>query len=302
MRALQFFTPEEFALEKEWLKIRDMLLGDNYTEQNVEQALHLATQCQHKHAQYLTRIFKDKEVTTKQEARKVFLSQPPDDAIALCFSEIVGLCRVDYNYTRIKRSADFGFIYAFSFLSEDWEGEKQFAQRERSGFLWRARFFYEKGNQVLARNLYEIAAEIGCTQSMIEIGIRFNRDDPTVWIWFGKSFSAKNYQPFLAYSLDYINLLFKHGKAQNPCCIFQIGRTLKQRTDLDKRTVCERILPRGYDFNVAVFAIEHYNRQLRNYRKAVDAWSCVALRNRVCKDIRILIGKYIWRTREEALY
>jgi hypothetical protein len=36
--------------------------------------------------------------------------------------------------------------------------------------------------------------------------------------------------------------------------------------------------------------------------KAVDSWTIVALRNKVVKDIRKMIGKMIWAVREAAEY
>jgi hypothetical protein len=36
------FTPDELALELEWLKARDTLLRDNFVKQDVKQALELA--------------------------------------------------------------------------------------------------------------------------------------------------------------------------------------------------------------------------------------------------------------------
>jgi hypothetical protein len=40
----------------------------------------------------------------------------------------------------------------------------------------------------------------------------------------------------------------------------------------------------------------------QSYRKVVDSWTFVGLRNRVVKDIRKMIGKMIWDAREEAEY
>jgi hypothetical protein len=39
--------------------------------------------------------------------------------------------------------------------------------------------------------------------------------------------------------------------------------------------------------------LEFYDFQLKSYRKAVDTWTFVRLRNNVVKDIRLSIGKLI---------
>jgi hypothetical protein len=41
---------------------------------------------------------------------------------------------------------------------------------------------------------------------------------------------------------------------------------------------------------------------LQSYRKAVDSWTIVGLRNSVVKDIRKMIGKMMLDAREEAVY
>jgi hypothetical protein len=49
-------------------------------------------------------------------------------------------------------------------------------------------------------------------------------------------------------------------------------------------------------------ALHFYELQLLSYRKAVDSWTIIGIRNRVVKGIRKLIGKMIWDAREEAAY
>jgi hypothetical protein len=49
-------------------------------------------------------------------------------------------------------------------------------------------------------------------------------------------------------------------------------------------------------------AVHFYNFQLQCYRKAVDTWTVVGLRNGVVKDMRNMIGKMVWDAREEAAY
>lgn len=41
-----------------------------------------------------------------------------------------------------------------------------------------------------------------------------------------------------------------------------------------------------------------YLRQMTTYRKIVDTWSCVGIQLGVCKDIRIKIGRLIWKERK----
>jgi hypothetical protein len=49
-------------------------------------------------------------------------------------------------------------------------------------------------------------------------------------------------------------------------------------------------------------ALEFYKVQLQSYRRAVDTWTLVDIRNKIVKDIRNMIAKMIWNAREEAEY
>ena len=50
-----------------------IFFGHNFVKQDIMEALVLAAACEHKEAQWLTRVFAGKTVTTREEARDVFL-------------------------------------------------------------------------------------------------------------------------------------------------------------------------------------------------------------------------------------
>jgi hypothetical protein len=84
--------------------------------------------------------------------------------------------------------------------------------------------------------------------------------------------------------------------------VFVIGRALKGHINSQER----KIFGTDYDFysyiGPATQALCFYEFQLQSYRKAIDSWAIVGLRNRFVKDIRKMIGKMIWDAREEAVY
>jgi hypothetical protein len=84
--------------------------------------------------------------------------------------------------------------------------------------------------------------------------------------------------------------------------VFVIGRVLKGHINNEERT----IFGDGYSFGgyigPANQALHFYEFQLQSYRKAVDSWTIVGLRNNVVKDIQKMTGKMIWDAREEAAY
>jgi hypothetical protein len=84
--------------------------------------------------------------------------------------------------------------------------------------------------------------------------------------------------------------------------VFVIGRALKGQIDNEKRI----IFGKGFIFDASIGpanqALRFYEFQLQSYRRAVDSWTFVGLRTKVVKDIRKMIGKMIWDTREEVAY
>ncbi len=68
-----------------WLDVRDKLLGENFVKQDITAALVLARDCKHPDAEWLTSVFEGKDVTTNEDARKIFLLHQ-NDARALCFA------------------------------------------------------------------------------------------------------------------------------------------------------------------------------------------------------------------------
>ncbi len=127
-----------------WLGVRDTLLGSNFKKQDITAALALARDCKHPDAVWLTSVFEGKDVSTKEDARKVFLSFE-NDARALCYAWYLTSNRGN-DFTLIRRAAAMGNAFALSTLSERVLNQykedafclAQFAaaQHERDGFLW----------------------------------------------------------------------------------------------------------------------------------------------------------------------
>jgi hypothetical protein len=130
-----------------------------------------------------------------------------------------------------------------------------------------------------------------------------DKDDPQRFVWLGKA-AARNppgSSSFLSGMRNQIHN-FNNGTG-HATVVFVIGRALKGHIDKNKRTIFGKV---EYDFNSRIDhanrALHFYEFQLQSYRKAVDMWTIIGLRNRVVKDIRKMIGKMIWDAREEAAY
>jgi hypothetical protein len=139
---------------------------------------------------------------------------------------------------------------------------------------------------------------------MIYLGELLDKNDPQRFVWLGRAASIGDSSEFLSEMSDQIrNFNSGTGYAK---VVFAIGRALKERIKSEERT----IFGDSYNFDTWIGSAHQAFRfcefqlqfQLQSYRKAVDSWTIVGLRNKVVKEIRRMIGKMIWDAREEAAY
>ncbi len=297
-----------------WLDVRDRLFGLNNTEQDIAAALTLARDCKHPDADWLTSIFEGKDVSTREDARKVFLSWE-NDARALCFAWWLTYGnRRDVSF--LRRSSEMGNALACSTLSgmffPYWAEEKEFfrlaqlsaLQHERDGFYSLGDFFRKgKGCEIdlnLAKENYLISAELGHVLGAEFYGSLLGESDPVRWFWWGRAALRFRACLFLNHFAKQVELFF--SGSGNATVVLLIGRCMKGNIDLDQK----RIFGRTYDFDSwigpANHAVSFYDSQIKSARLAVDTWTLVATRLHLIKDMRIFIGKMIWEARFEANY
>ncbi len=294
------------------LDIRDTLLGDNWKEQDITAALTLARDCKHPDAEWLTSIFQGKDISTEEDARKVFLCCE-NDARALSFAWMLSDGNKD-DLTLLRRAAEMGNAFACSTLcSRVWEENEeeafrlaQFAaaQHERDGF-YSFGFCFCNGfgceeDLNLATENYLIAAELGDVRAAAYCGNFFGEFDPVRWIWLGRA-------AFLGLPVSFLHFFAKQVKqffsgSGNATIVFLIGRALKGKIDTEKK----EIFGDDYMFDLVIGsanqAVSFYSSQIKSARLAVDTWTLVSTRLQMIKDIRIYIGKMIWDARFEANY
>jgi hypothetical protein len=291
-------SPEQIEQLIVWYEIRDLIL---YAE-DWKVVVDRAACCDHPDAVWLTKLFAGRDVRTRAEARKVFLACE-NDARAICFSS-----SLFWNARDVRRAADLGYAYAQSSVAAATSFEVRFqwaersaAQGERDAFFWLGICFRDGEGCVRdiekAKESFLVAAELGDVHGMLRLGELFDRNDAQRFVWLGKAALSGDFMAFLEEFGDQIQN-FNSGSA-----VFVIGRVLRGRIDNKKRTIFGKndseIYPR---VGLANQAVHFYEFQLQSYRKAVDSWTIVGLRNRVVKDIRKMIGKMIWDAREEARY
>ncbi len=297
-----------------WLEIRDTFLGDNYKKQDITAALALARDCKHSDAVWLTSIFEGKDVSTKEDARVVFLSHQ-NDARALCFAWcLMGERDRQIDLTLLSRASEMGNAFACSMLSREvWGGNEEEAfrlarlaasQHERDGFYLLARCFRnglgcEQDLNLAKQNLL-IAAELGGVFAAYDCGEWLDDSDPARWFWLGRAALRCFPGLFLRSFPKQVKQFF--SSSGNASVVFLIGRALKGNIDVEKK----QFFGIDYSFDsyigAANQAVSFYESQIKSARLAVDTWTLVATRLRVIKDMRIYVSKLIWEARFEANY
>ncbi len=297
-----------------WLDVRDTLLGKNKKEQDITAALALVRDCKHPDAVWLTSIFDEKDVSTKEDVREVFLSCG-NDARALCFAWCLANDRSN-DLTLLRRAAEMGNAFACSTLCgdalyqlRDKEESFRFAQfaasqHERDGSYWLGRCFRDgvgcEEDLNLAKENFLIAAELGDVFAASLYGDLLDKSDPARWLLHGRAAMRGVPGSFLQFFSKQVEQFF--SGSGNATVLFLIGRALKGNTDMEEKQIFER----GFNFESRIGpanqAVVFYDSQSKSTRLAVDTWTLVATRLHVFKDLRILIGKMIWDARFEANY
>ena len=305
-------SPKDFplALQLEWYKIRDTFFGDNNVKQNIPLALMLAVSCKHPDAQWLTKVCAGRNVNNEEDAKKVFTAVGQNDARALCFTWLCGTWTEQRDLAMLNRSAELGFAFATALLARETKNLRFYlaqlsaSQGEREGCFWLAiSLRYGHGCEkdlVKAKETFLHASELGHVVSLIHLGYLFDELDPQRWRWWGRAAALGDSSRFLSYLKHQVEL-FNSGSG-SAAVVFAIGEASQGHINEETR----KIFNSDYDLDWHIVpvnqAIAFYQSQLEASRRAVDEWTKVALRFRVCKDIRILIGRIIWSARDQALY
>jgi len=211
----------------------------------------------------------------------------------------------------LRRSAELGFAFAQAYLAGRTRGEEKFkfahraaAQGERDGFYWLARCFCDgegcEKDLDKAKENFLVASELGDVWAIIELGDLVDESDPQRWRWWGRAAALGDYRRFLSSFAKQVKL-FDSGSGRG-AVMFEIGQALHENVNEQARTIFKS----EYDFcsliGPAKQAIAFYEAQIKATIAAMRAWTLVGIKLKVVKDVRKLIAKLIWDSREEALY
>jgi hypothetical protein len=292
----------------EWYKIRDTFFGLNCVSQNIPLAIEMASSCQHPDARWLTEVCAGKDVNTEEDAERNFSALGQKDARALCGLWMVGDRRES---TPLRRSADLGFAFAQALMAGQTEGDEIFkfaqlaaAQGERDGLLWLG-WCFRRGEGCekdldKAKENFLLSSELGHVSAMIELGKLLGESDPQRWRWWGRAAALGDSLSFLSYFAKQVEL-FNSGSG-NSVVMFLIGQALQGHVNEAARTIFNSRYEFASLIGPAKQAIAFYEAQIQATKDAMRAWTLVGIHFDVVKDVRKLIAKLIWDSRDEAVY
>ncbi len=225
-----------------WLDVRDTLLGENERKQDIPAALALARGCKHPDAVWLTSIFEGKDVSTEENARKIFLSVE-NDPRALCFAWYLTDAR-EYDLTLLRLASGMGNAFACSTLCGQVllvDKEEAFrlahlaaAQCERDGFFWLGLCFRNGHGCAIDLSLAQqnilIDAELGHVCGAEASGFLLDHSDPARLLWLGRAALRGWPHSFLDYFSKQVELTLQVLRAEKEMaeCVLEI-RSEKER-------------------------------------------------------------------------
>jgi len=333
MASPSLFSSEWFASESQWYVVCDTMFGRNGLNQDISRALELASRLQHPQARWLTELFAEKNVKTREEAKEVFLSlimKEENNALALFFASQLSN---PTDAAGIRRAADLGHPFAQVWVAlkrrDDMGREELFSiayrnaskgDREACFFLG---FAYKAGVGCVkdvekAKDNYLIASKLGNVDAMSIYGDLLSHRSELQQRWYWWSLAAKRGK-FKHFQSNFVMLVkqFNSDSSLAPI-VFLIGRALKgniveerkeifgQHSDkcCNMEDVFELIVVKDSIMTYANQAVNFFLFQCAAARRAVDMWSLLAIRinSKVNRDIRKKIGMLIWEARELSEY
>jgi hypothetical protein len=294
----------------EWYNIRDTFFGHNCVPQNVPLALEMVSSCLHPDALWLTEACAGKDVRTEEDAKRLFSALGQDDARALSFLWLCGEYDERKDLSLLRRSAELGDAFAQGLLSTQVDGEERFklaqlaaARGERIGIFHLGQCFCDgegcEKDLIKAKENFLRASELGNSGAMVSFGELLSESDPLRWRWWGRAAALGSSWGFLFSFAKQVEL-FNSGSG-SAAVMFAIGRALYGHFNEETRIF---FINDSFDSCIgpAKQAIAFYEVQIKATKDAIRAWTLVGFHFGVVKDVRKLIAKLIWDSREEGLY
>jgi len=260
---------------KKWYKIRDLLTGTNYETRYIELAFELAKKCTHPDAVWLVSRLNEAPqsafVNLPLFLHDLVVQKEDNDVRTLCFSD-------HYEFVYVAAAA--GYAYAQSVLGQYHLALKQ---RERDALL---HFAYKAKDKTDAKLLFQHAALLGSVVAMFRFS-EMETDIRQKWYWAIKAAKQRHYGRFVH--------LMRTEQIWDAWILYRIGHLCH-----DVPYIISFFGPGTASF--IEFRVRLYKEKNDAFKLAVHTWFLIGLRLKVCKDMRIYIGKMIWNGRKDTEY
>jgi TPR repeat protein len=178
------------------------------------------------------------------------------------------------------------------------------AQGERDGFCWLGVYFRdgegcEKDLEKAKENFLR-ASELDLVSAMFVLGRLLSDLDHQCWRWWGRAAAVGESWSFLANFAQQVRL-FNSGSGSD-AVVFSIGQALQGHVNEEARTIFKDGQKFDSRIGPAKQAIAFFEAQIKATKDAMSAWTQVGIQFNIVKDVRKLIAKLIWDSREEAVF
>lgn len=280
------------------------LLGQNNHAQNVEHALDLASRCAHPEAVWLFHVASTR-ARTVPELIQCLNNTSRDDVRGAMYSTILRGDFAAFFWTQLRTPFAMAWKAKVA-CTEHYARENALAIAEaavelgdRDAFFWLGHVWEKivpEPDIDRARHFYQKAAELNHALACSRLGRSFGEGDLRQVFWLGKAASLGERDFFLLFLKRQIT------ESASKAVLYAVGRALKNHINVPKREIFGSSLYFDELKSFAVSALMFYHAQTRACRAAVDCWVIIASRFRVVKDVRRLVGRLIWESRDLALF
>ena len=132
------------------------------------------------------------------------------------------------------------------------------------------------------------------------VGNLLDESDPQRWRWWGRAVALGDSWRFVSNFAKQVELF--NTASGSAVIVFAIGKALQAHVNEDERTIFSSNINFDSLIVPAKQAIAFNEAQIKATKDAMRAWTLLGIYFNVVKDVRKLIAKLMWDSREEALY
>ncbi|MBX9637291.1 MAG: hypothetical protein K2Q45_07050, partial [Nitrosomonas sp.] len=305
-----FMSDRVLTVDQQWYLCRDTLIGCNYVEQNVPKALTLAKECLHPDAVWLNAVVANALIFCPRDLIGVLSEEKyKEDARALCFKYLLDQTNDDC----LLKAANLGYVFAkvlviqnhYVFcrlvsISSNILNDLNITLKECCETGEREAFFimgcWLNFKHHREADIYlEEAARLGHCEAMTFLIQKKDIYNPESWYWSALLAKVGIFSSIAKECLD-------EFKSNHFVVIFGFGKVAKIMLDLPITLDIYRIVGSVKNYETLSEAAAIYKKQLSCARKIVETWTLCAKRMGIYKDLRKLIGQFVWNDRNIISY